>query len=586
LVEQKALPNGPLALDAKPFLDFVNHIMSKASLNGARLKYSVISCLRNNLKVTEPIATQLYYEMGIAGGLDGKPLQNVTGTNVLRPTPMWKPEAVSTAIRRVSITKIRGLNPTIEPLKAAEKSDMKAIIQMWTCHQRDLDKGLEADDAIFAEFMTAFFALGSSEYAIKVWTAMSQYGRKPRRRHWLALLDGCKGTRDLASLLSIWQRMKAAKVQLTNQAWTIYITGLLQCKDPATALKAIQEMCQAWKESSNSESSPTFSSKLDEPAKNKPTINEQDLLVPSIVPINAAISGFLANKQADIAENILKWAISQSIKPDATTFNALLRHAVRRDENEQVSRLLQDMNQHACNPDTITFTILFDGLIRNPRNAFQTSPPEVQQNLIDRFFADMRSNGLAANARTYTVILDSLLSTKRMNVPAARALIARMAVQGIKPTPHIYTILITHYFSLSPPDLPAIDALWRRIEFDGTSVDHVFYDRMIEGYARIGHLDKMLTFLRRMPAAGKTPGWWALLEALRTLVRAEEWDLVRDLVGDVQEGGVLTAGRVRGWRGEEEFWGMVEELRGRGLEVPGGREVEVGEGRLGTRMLG
>lgn len=380
--------------------------------------------------------------------------------------------------------------------------------------------------------------------------------------------------------------MKLAKVQLTNQAWTIYITGLLKCKDPATALKAIQEMGQAWKESSDTPSSPTPSGRLDEPAKNNSIVHELDLLAPSIVPINAAISGFLANNQPDIAEKILKWAISLPIKPDTTTFNTLLRHAVRRDDNERVSRLLQDMNQHACNPDTITFTILFDGLIRNPRNAFQTSPPEVQQKLIDRFFADMRSNGLTANVRTYSIILDSLLSAEHMNVPAARALIARMAAQGIKPTPHIYTILITHYFSLSPPDLPAIDDLWRRIKIDGTPVDHVFYDRMIEGYARIGHVDKMLAFLRRMPAAGKTPGWWALLEALRTLVRAEEWDLVRDLVGGVQEGGALGAGRVRGWRGEEEFWGLVGELRGRGLDVPYGGEVQVDERRLEMGMLG
>lgn len=586
LADQKSLLHSSVALNAKPFLDFVEHVMSNASLDGTTFKNMFIGCLKNDMKIAGSTATQLYYDWRSLRGLDRGNSPKLTEANLLKPAAVPKPETSALLMRGSSNRTARDSTSMTERLKIAKKSGIKVVVPMWIRYQQELDKGTEAEDAIFAEFMTVFFALGSPDHAIKVWSAMSKYGCKPTGRHWLALLEGCKISRDLASLQSIWQRMKAAKVPLTNQAWTIYISGLLLCRDCVSALKAIQEIGQVWKESAKSSSSPLASEKLDNAAKTEPFINEQDLLVPSIVPINAAIFGFLYDEKPDVADNILKWAISQNIKPDTATFNTLLRYAVRRDDNSKVSQLLQDMNHHTCTPDVITFSILFDGLIRNPSNAFQTSSPETQQKLIDRFFADVESNGLVPNARIYTIILDSVLTAEHMNIPAARALIARMAAQDIRPTPHIYTILITHYFSLSPPDLHAIDTLWRRIEADKSPVDHVFYDRMIEGYARIGQLDKMLNFLRKMPAVGKKPGWLALLEALKTLVRAEEWDLVRDLVRDVQdERGALRRGGIRGWRGEQEFWGAVEELKGRGMDLPVRREVEV-EGGLGTSMLG
>ncbi|MCJ1251505.1 hypothetical protein MMC30_008739 [Trapelia coarctata] len=587
LVEQKSLVQSSVAFNAQPFLTFVNHVMSSASLDGTKWKHMFIGCLRNDLKIPLSTATRLYYDWRSIRSPDRGNPQKAAEASPLKPAAMPKPEAASILMRGSSHRTVRDSTSMTERLKIAKKSGIKAVIPMWIRYQKDLDKGTEADGTIFAEFMTVFFALGSSDHAIQVWTAMSKYGCKPTLRHWIALLEGCKLSKDLASLQSIWQRMKTAKVQLTNEAWTVYIAALLLCRDCVSALKAIQEMEQAWKEASKSSKSPPSPGKLDGTTKNKPIVNALDLLVPSIVPINAAIFGFLYDNKPSVAEDVLKWAIAQNIKPDTATFNTLIRYAIRHGDNSRVSQLLEDMNRHACTPDVITFSTLFDGLIRNPNNAFQTSSPETQQKLIDRFFADMESNGLTTNAHIYSIILDSLLSTEHMNIPAARALIARMSAQNIRPTPHIYTILITHYFSVSPPDLPAIDALWRRIEAENTPVDHIFYDRMIEGYARIGQLDKMLSFLRRMPAAGKTPGWFALLEALKTLVRAEEWDLVRDLVRDAQdEKGLLRMGRIWGWRGKQDFWDVVEELKERGMDLPVSGEVEVGEGGLGTSMLG
>ena len=78
----------------------------------------------------------------------------------------------------------------------------------------------------------------------------------------------------------------------------------------------------------------------------------------------------------------------------------------------------------------------------------------------------------------------------------------------------------------------------------------------------------MLSFLSQMHKAGKVPGWIALFTALEALVQAQEWELVKNLVRDViAEEGLLRNG-IRGWRGEQEFWEMVEDLKLSGLDLP------------------
>ncbi|MCJ1285866.1 hypothetical protein MMC26_005208 [Xylographa opegraphella] len=455
--------------------------------------------------------------------------------------------------------------------RAAKEWDVKLALKLWKREMEQMSTRTSSYSSVFVEFLRTFFAVGRPDYATEVWNTMCKHGYKPTTMHWVTLLEGCKKTQDLVSLKSIWRRMEVAEMQNTNQAWTVYISGLLHCKDWQSALNAVDDLEKAWKLSKDHLASKGTNA--------QGTIHEADQFSPSMVPINAAISGLLGNRKPNLAQQILSWAISKNIKPDTTTFNILLRPAVRHDDSEQVQKILSEMKHHACDPDVVTFTIIIDGIFRNPSSAFEVQSPEAQQALIVRIFKDMQDHNIKATIQTYSTILDGLLHPKYFNLPAARATLARMTDQGIKPTPHIYTILVTHYFSLTPPDLPAIDGLCRRIELEKSPVDHIFYDRMIEGYGRVGAIDKMLAVLRRMPLEGKRPGWIALLGALKALAQAEEWDLVKDLVRDVtdEKEGLLRFGS-RGWKGKEEFWDFVDALRERGLEMPGrGGFVEMEE---------
>ena len=595
--EQTSIVSESLAAESKPFMDIITQIIWYATSDEPAFLTRFSDSLEKR-GIVPAVADQLYDEWRSLrqeardrqGQNSGKEANGI-GLNHTRRTAKILAASQERSssnndheqfmITQELSAKLAPESPKV-PLtnnllrQAAKELDVKLALKLWKRQVKRMSQGKEINDLVFVDFLRTFFAVARPDCATEVWNTMCKHGYKPTTMHWVTLLEGCKKTQDLASLKSIWRHMVAAEMQNTNQAWTVYISGLLYCKDWSSALTAIGDLGKAWKLSNGLAASK--STEASSTAKQQ-IVHKADQFTPSIFPINAAISGLLGNRKVIEAQQILTWAISKNIKPDTTTFNILLRPAVRHDDTKAMQRLLGEMKQQGCNPDVVTFTIVIDGMFRNPGSALQIESPEAQQALIVRVFKDMHENNIEATAQTYSTILDGLLHPRSFNLPAARAVLARMTDQGIRPTPHIYTILVTHYFSLVPPDLPAIESLWRRIELEKSPIDHIFYDRMIEGYGRVGAIDKMLAVLRRMPSEGKRPGWIALLGALKALVQAQEWSLVTDLVGGVVEEkeGLLRYGS-RGWRGKEEFWEFVEVMRDRGLEMPCRREfVEGGE---------
>jgi hypothetical protein len=363
--------------------------------------------------------------------------------------------------------------------------------------------------------------------------------------------------------------LKTTGLPPSNHAWTIYISALLKAHDGQNALRSIEEMSQSWKMMADrlkSEHSPV-----------DPYFEHKDEFTPSIIPVNAAISGFLAMQRLDLAVRVLKWTIAHGPAPTTGTFNTFLRRAARNNLNEDIKKTLTAMAASGCKPDLVTFTILIGSVIGNRTSNFHQVPAADQQSAIERLLKDMDVAKVRLGCKTYATMLDVLLSSSVNNMDAAHLVLEHMATQGIRRTPHINTILATYYFQCEPPALEALEALWAGAKQDakryGAPIDHVFCDRMIEGYARINQREKMLGVLRKMPDIGLTPGFVAIGHCLYTLIRAEEWDLCEELVKDViLERGLLKLG-VQGWKGETTFWNLVEELRARGLDMPERRHI-------------
>ena len=438
--------------------------------------------------------------------------------------------------------------------RITSRRNLKVVISLWDRFQGIIDQTSDSDvgrERLYSKFLLSFFEVGQAQLAVQVWNHMLRSNTKPAQEHWQIMLVGCRKIKDYASMQQIWQNMINSGIQPDIQSWTEWIHGSILCGKWKRGLQALDEVCRTFSPSGKSE-------------------NEQihGISQPLCAPINAALSALVAVGKIAEADDVLKWAKKDIGQFNTTTFNIVLRPAVRAGQHETVQRVLKDMQAHHCSPGVVTFTILLDGLIRNPTSSFHTRSFDEQQKLITDMIYDLETNGLKANAHTYGTMLDGLLGTKPPNIIAARAVLAHMAANNIKASAHVCTILISHYFSSNPPDLAAIDGLWKRIKSERGSVDHIFYDRMIEGYGRIGEVERMLEFLRHMPTEGRRPGWLALCGALRALIRAEEWDMVQDLVRDVTEDDKSSSRLLRGWKGKQEFWDLVQHLRDTGRDVP------------------
>ena len=439
-------------------------------------------------------------------------------------------------------------------VKAAQDGSAESAIRLWNRFQERKDQTDSMDvDAIFANFLRAFVTLSRPSYAASVWRAMDSCKIKPTIEHWNPMLEMCRRSKDLSSLVTLWQEMKSTNVLPDNQAWSAYLGGLTQGQQWHQALVAIQDMGRQWDE--------VAKIGILDAARVPP--RHATRYLPSMWPLNTAISELLLLNRSKAADSVAAWAKSRSLSLTVETYNIFLRHNVRKSDGAAIRGHLTDMKNSSCAPDVVTLTTLLGGYLRSDQSDPSGKSPEEQEAAIMRILGDMVGVGIAPNAHTYSTLLNSLLKSPAPNDAACRAVLAHMQQRGIAPFPHLYTILITYYFSRSPPNVAAVDALWRRIRRERTPVDHIVYDRTIDGYAHCGELDKMLDMLRRMPAAGRVPGWIAIAKALDALTRAEEWDLCAELVEDVErDGGLLRLGK-RGQRGEEEFWDLVRELRDR-----------------------
>lgn len=437
---------------------------------------------------------------------------------------------------------------------AIAKADASAVFNMWRQAEQQIvtEKLEEAHrDELFSQFLSAFFTLKRQAYAVEVWNCMVNVNHQPTRKHWHAMLAGCSAAKDLSSLREVWNNMLSAGVEPNMTTWTTWIHGLMICGDPESGLRALEDLGKTWKAASN-----------------ETTTASENKLTPSLIPVRAALSGLAQSNNIDLASTVLDFAHSQNLHPDTQIYNIMLRPAVRSNDQPRIQSILRTMSSTSTPPDIATFTIILNGLLSNPTSTFHTQSPSEQKTAIFAILSEMERNDLKPNTYTYSTILDGLLNPQNLNIDAAQAVMQHMTANHIRPSPHVYTILTTHYFALSPPELPAIDSLLHRIKIEKTPLDPIFWDRMIESYARVGETEKMLMVLRRMPEQGQSPGWMALLACLRALVEGREWEAVRELVRDVEDvKGVLRHGSGP-WRGKDAFWELVEECRGAGrLEV-------------------
>ncbi|KAI9842700.1 MAG: hypothetical protein M1837_006985 [Sclerophora amabilis] len=419
-------------------------------------------------------------------------------------------------------------------------------------------------ESLFNRFIMIFMSLRCPDKAIDVWNRLAQAGAGPSQATWHAMLSGCRAARDVHASNDVWQKMISAGVKPDIRCWTTRIHTLSSCGRHELALQTLNQMGRDWLQVIPQASRGQMNK--DRKAAFATFGDVNGVVKPTIEAVNAAMSGLLYHKRVEDVRRVMVWADTFGIKSDVVTFNMLMKNKIREGDPAGALQLVQAMESLQVTPDIVTFTIMLDGFFRDFIATNTTD--EDKQRAAAQTLEEMESLGICANVFSYGTLIDALLK-HHSNLAAAEAVLNHMVSKNIKPSPHIHTMLLHHHFVQPTPDLAIIETLWHRIQLDGGVVDVILYDRMVEGYARVGETNKMMSFLKRMLQEGKIPSWEALSAVVHNLVERNDWQRASEVVTDAYHSDGLPRAGNAGGRGKKEFWNLVNDLRRRGLRLGG-----------------
>ncbi|KAG9191475.1 hypothetical protein G6011_10209 [Alternaria panax] len=445
--------------------------------------------------------------------------------------------------------------------------------------------------SIYNAFLSGYMTVLHPQRSVEVWNHMIAHNVKPNMHSWVALLEGCAEARDLDGLNAMWQRMLDTGLEPSNYAWTTRINGLVSLKQINKAFIALDDMARRWIAAENAIKTAQKPIKGQKGLRN-PSLSKavNTCTKPSIEVINGALSAIVQfrpeamrhEKKVDFVQKLLTWSKNFQIKPDAITYNSLVKLYLNAGDKSTAFRILSQMERDGLEGDAATHAMLISATFDN--QIFDNLSEAQQTSRILKIFDELEANGIKMNDYMYSTAIDRLLK-KYANHAAMRAVLEHMASRKLVPSVHVYTSIITHYFFQSdPPNISGVDDIVLRLfSTPRMPSDSVLFDRLLEGYASFGEVGKMMSVLTRMSKRQHLPGWSAMIAVVRALARDGDFDRARAIVRDVARGeGVARGGILGDRRGEDMFTRVVEEL-GFGEEMIGGRMI--GEGRGGVAGL-
>lgn len=403
------------------------------------------------------------------------------------------------------------------------------------------------------QFIVAYMAL-HKERAVDVWNFMIQWDLPPTVTTWHAMLEGCKASRDSHSLITIWSKLIGSGTVPDVECWTTLISGLMYCGDLESGVRAFIEMRKIWERAAKRHIAQTKSS-ID-----LQTLGDVDGIVkPTTAVVNATIAGLLRKNKTDVASRILAAGGHLGIKPDNITYNTMLRSLVRNKEDEALTNLLQQMQIQGVRGDVATFTIILENALSDAKNR---TPQELIE-VINDLFTEMEASAVKPNQQTYAAIINSILRRAPNSefMAPVKFVMARMSKMGLQPSAHIHTMLVDFYFKQSTPNLDAVGLLLDQVIKGNMLRDHIFWDRVIEGYCSVRDTVRALRYLRQTKKEGFMAGYAALDMLIHSLMVNNEADLAMELVKNTRiERGGPPAPDARGVDGQHQFWNSASEM--------------------------
>ncbi|GAP86453.1 putative pentatricopeptide repeat protein [Rosellinia necatrix] len=356
---------------------------------------------------------------------------------------------------------------------------------------------------IIDSFIKIRMTYNQPDKAIVTWNVLGKVGLKPSLRTWNLMLDGLRKAGNINGIKNIWAKLAKSGIQLDTAIWTTRIAGLVDCGDFEGGLHALEEMARLVENDTSGTAVPL-----------------------TIEPINAALTGLIHRRQHGAAEKLLAWAGRKGIHPDTFTFNTMLRVLIRdKNRSKDVQNLFATMQAEGVQANEATFTIVLDASFSKE----DTLSPKEQTRIVAEVASTMEAAGLELNMKTYGKMIYLLLYSNAR--AAAMAVVHHLYSQNLELSPHIYTMLIENCFAQTPPALDSVHLIvQRRRHVDFDDMDHIFYERVIRGYAQANEARAALDVYKHVSSAGGIVALGALDDLLRALLRQNHLEGARELV--------------------------------------------------------
>lgn len=454
----------------------------------------------------------------------------------------------------------RGVSLRKRLARALEKRDEVQVNSLWAEAQTAFASPSAADKVepipipVYASFLMAFMALRKPNQANQTWNHMIQSKQNPDLSVWNALLKGAGITKDKDSVVKIWNTLIQCGVRPDAHLWATRMNSLIKSGYWVSAVDSFREMSQLWLKATEA-----AGHKGD--MRTLPDIAEAPK--PTVQCVNSLVAGLAYTGRFGELGRVLSWASSLGIQSDAYTFNPLFKAVLLNGDQRLMDKLLSQMRAAGVRPDIATFTVMLDGIFRAGNDEEVADDEEADAAVVEKQAAvvqlleSMRSQGITANAHTFATLIHGLLQSHPPNADAAYAVLKYMQHSRAPMSSQVYTSLIGFHFKSPDPDLAEIDTLWEQARRSShIALDVVFYDRLIEGFSRLGEIGKASTALSQAGQKSRKPGWTALHEYVQALVQAGERSRAEELVHLIKQ-EEMEGESSRSSRGRFGFWGLV-----------------------------
>jgi pentatricopeptide repeat protein len=409
---------------------------------------------------------------------------------------------------------------------------------------------------IYSAFLFGYRDLQEPERQAEIWNHMLASGMTPTHEQWGLMISA--RMKHLNSMEHIWERMHSSGTKPDHMTWCTRLSSHIYYGNPEEAIQILYQWGNSWYEevrkifTDHNVSIPEMARLTrDGPTIPRPKTDALTTVITALVQRKGG-----QGRRLDLVPDAFAWAQTFAVKPNLWCYNTLFRTCLRDGNLKEAMQILAKMEEESITPDAYTFYAFADFIFKQSNKSVMTE--DEQYKLMFSVLDMLEMRGLDPNAVFFGSMIDGLLKRgpdNVANIGPAMMLLRIMTDKNIAVSSQIWTSLMTHYFQEGrrlasegngAPDWAAIEALWRRMnQTQPLSLDAIFYDRMIEGFAGFGEIARAATMLERMRKEGKRPGWSALTALLTAYVEQHFTEQARALVNDVVSGTGLLKDGVR-----------------------------------------